>query len=388
MTAAVSLQTVFNRFLPSYQSQHPLKPHQYPACAAITQCRTETLGGLHMHCEQCGHGQPQYHSCRNRHCPQCQGQAQQAWSDQQMHNVLPVTYYHLVFTLPHQLNGWIEIHPEVIYRLLFQSTWETLNKFGQDPKRLNGSLGMTAVLHTWGQTLTRHVHLHCIVPGGALTATGDWNPAKSNYLFPVKALSRYYRGNMVSRLRQAAQRGELNQITRSGEIDNTLNSLMTIDWVVYTQACFNRAETIVNYLARYSHKTALNNSRILSIDDNQVHLRYKDYRDNNRNKVMALDGEELIRRFLLHILPKGFMRIRHYGFLANRCRQQKLEQIRTCLKDSHDDQATATETTKQPIQKTQQMTSLTHEPQQRCPKCKTGHWIALYEIARRRYDSG
>ena len=347
MTGPANLQAVFKRFLPAYQTQYPLKPHQYQACTAITQCRTETLGGLQMLCGQCDYRQPQYHSCRNRHCPQCQGQAQQAWSDQQMQNVLPVTYYHLVFTLPSQLNGWIELHPDVIYRLLFQSTWETLNKFGQDPKRLKGCLGMTAVLHTWGQTLTRHVHLHCIVPGGALTAKGDWNPAKSNYLFPVKALSRHYRGNMVSLLRQAAESGELDHITRPGEIDSLLNSLMKIDWVVYTQACFNRAETIVNYLARYSRKTALNNSRILSIDDNKVHLRYKDYRDNNRNKVMALDGEELIRRFLLHILPKGFMRIRHYGFLANRCRQQKLEQIRASLKNSSDnDEASATEPSK------------------------------------------
>ena len=385
MTGSATLQTVFNRFLPAYQTQHSLKPHQYQACSAITQCRTETLGGLQMLCGQCDYSQPQYHSCRNRHCPQCQGQAQQAWSDQQMQNVLPVTYYHLVFTLPSQLNAWIEIHPNVIYRLLFQSTWATLDKFGQDPKRLNGSLGMTAVLHTWGQTLTRHVHLHCIVPGGALTSTGEWNPAKSNYLFPVKALSRHYRGKMVSLLRQAAESGELDHITRPDEIDSLLNSLMKIDWVVYTQACFNRAETIVNYLARYSRKTALNNSRILSIDDHQVHLRYKDYRDNNRNKVMALEGEELIRRFLLHILPKGFMRIRHYGFLANRCRQQKLEQVRSGIKDSRDDPATATKPTKQPMPQT---ASLTHEPQQRCPKCKIGHWVVVYEIARRGYDSG
>ena len=382
MTAGVGLHTVFNRFLPAYQTQHTLKPHQYKACSAITQCRTEILGGLHMHCDQCDYSQPQYHSCRNRHCPQCQGQAQQAWSEQQMHNVLPVTYYHLVFTLPSQLNGWIECHPDVIYRLLFQSTWATLDKFGQDPKRLNGSLGMTAVLHTWGQTLTRHVHLHCIVPGGALTATGDWKSAKSNYLFPVKALSRHYRGKMVSLLRQAAACGELDRITRPGEIDSVLNSLMKIDWVVYTKACINRAETLVNYLARYSRKTALNNSRILSIDDNCVNLRYKDYRDKNRNKVMTLDGEELIRRFLLHILPKGFMRIRHYGFLANRCRQHKLEQIRTKLEDSSDPAPTQKKASDLGT------TSLTHEKQQRCPKCKTGHWIAVYEIARRRLDTG
>ena len=171
-------------------------------------------------------------------------------------------------------------------------------------------------------------------PGGALTQAGDWNPAKSNYLFPVKALSRYFRGRMVSLLRQSVQRDELQRITSPAEVDKLLDSLMQFDWVVYTKACLNRTDTVIRYLARYNRKTALSNSRILAIHQDKVDFRYQDYRDHNRNKVMSLDGEELIRRFLLHILPKGFMRMRHYGFLANRCRQQKLAQIRQCLEET------------------------------------------------------
>ena len=383
MTGLVGLQAVFDRFLPSYQAQHPLNPVQQRACWHIEQCRTEALGGLQWHCGQCGFEQPQFHSCRDRHCPQCQGQAQQAWSEQQMQSVLPVTYYHLVFTLPHTLNGWVELHPEVIYRLLFQCVWETLDHFGQDPKRLQGTLGMTAVLHTWGQNLSRHVHLHCLIPGGALTEAGDWNPAKSNYLFPVKALSRYFRGCMVSQLRQSAQRGELHRVTRPAEVDRLLNSLMQGDWVVYTQACLNRTETVVRYLARYSRKTALSNARILSIGQEKVDFRYKDYPDHNRNKVMELDGVELIRRFLLHILPKGFMRIRHYGFLANRCRQQKLAQIRQCLEVTEVQEPA-------PVQavEIQPYSTETNAKLQTCPKCKAKTWYVVAEISPRRIDYG
>ena len=242
---------------------------------------------------------------------------------------------------------------------------------------------MTAVLHTWGQNLSRHVHLHCLVPGGALTEEGRWNPAKSNYLFPVKALSRYFRGRMVRQLRQSAQRGELQRVTRPAEIDTTLESLMQCDWVVYTKAWLKRADTVVNYLARYSRKTALSNSRILNIQQDQVYLRYKDYRDHNRNKVMTLDGEELIRRFLLHILPKGFMRIRHYGFLANRCRRQKLAQIRQCLQVAdHPNQVPSI-----PVENGLHFPATQDKPQT-CPKCKAESWMVVAEIAPRRVDYG
>ena len=379
---ASGLQAVFNRFLDDYRGHHDLSPIQHKACRHIEQCRTEALGGLLQHCDRCDYAKPQYHSCRDRHCPKCQGRAQQAWCEQQRQATLPVAYYHLVFTLPHELNGWVAVHPKAIYRLLFQSVWETLSAFGRDPKRLNGTLGMTGVLHTWGQTLYRHVHLHCLVPGGALTDQGDWRQAKSNYLFPVKALSRRFRGSMVGGLRRAAKAGELHRITRPGEIDATLNQLMGIDWVVYTKAYLKQPHIVVDYLGRYSRKTALNDRRIIGIDGEKVRLRYKDTRDNNRHKVMALTGEELIRRFLLHILPQGFMRIRHFGFLANRCRQTKLAQIRARLE--------AAEVINEPTQAKGDSTPPdTGEPTgSPCPRCKSGRLIVLYEIAPRRIAYG
>jgi hypothetical protein len=262
--------------------------------------------------------------------------------------------------------------------LLFQSVWTTLQAFGRDPKRLNGTLGMTAVLHTWGQTLCRHLHLHCLIPGGALTEAGEWKPAKSNYLFPVKALSKHFRGHMVSALRQAADRGELHRITHPGEINARLDELMRSDWVVYTKAYLSRPDTVVDYLGRYSHKTALNDRRILGIEGNTVRLRYKDYRDQNRTKVMELEGEELIRRFLLHILPPGLMRIRHYGFLANRCRKAKLAHIHACLKGAEE----ASEPDKAENEKSQ--IAKTVEPAPMCPHCNTARLIVRYEIAPKR----
>lgn len=247
MSEATGLQAILNQHLPAYQQHHHLNPQQQKVCHHIQQCRTEQLGGLQQQCSHCGFNSPQYHSCRDRHCPQCQGQAQIAWGEKQIQSVLPVNYYHLIFTLPHHLNNWIERHPEVIYQQLFQSVWRTLDRFGQDPKRLNGTLGMTTVLHTWGQNLSRHVHLHCLVPGGAISKQGKWNAAKSNYLFPVKALSRHFRGNMVSLLRKASQQGQLKGITRVGEIDQVLDSLMKTEWVVYTKAFLKQPETVVHY---------------------------------------------------------------------------------------------------------------------------------------------
>jgi hypothetical protein len=242
-----------------------------------------------------------------------------------------VRYYHLVFTLPHTLNGWVQLHPALIYRLLFAATWGTLKAFGQDPKRLGGELGMSAVLHTWGQNLSRHVHLHCLVPGGALGADGQWKTSRGNYLFPVKALSRHFRGRMVGLLRQAASAGTLHRVTRPGEVDAVLDTLMAGDWVVYTKGCLEHTGTVVDYLARYTHRIAITNARLLAVDERQVTVRVKDYRAGNRHKTLCLEGTEFVRRFLLHVLPQGLMRIRHFGFLSNRCRHEKLTRIRRAL---------------------------------------------------------
>ena len=333
------LQQVMNQFLTGYRESHTLSPRQGEVCAHIRACRTQALGGVQLHCDHCSYEQPWYHACRDRHCPKCQWRATDSWCDKQCQSILQVTYYHLVFTLPHELNPWVQLHPEVIYHLLFKAAWATLKAFGADPKRLGGQLGVTAVLHTWGQQLWRHVHLHCLIPGGALDDDGQWHAARSNYLFPDRALSRHFRGRMVSELRKAYQQGELTRITRHGEVNAVLDRLMGVDWVVDTKPWIKDAETVVEYLARYTHRTAISDSRIGEISEGEVEVSYKDYQDNDRWKTMHLPGEELIRRFLLHVLPKGLMRIRHFGFLANRCRNEKLTKIRNLLGQAPDEKA-------------------------------------------------
>jgi len=329
--ANASLQQVMREGLDHYHQGHRLTPRQWQVCRHILDCRTEALGGFCLDCDRCGQMQPHYFACRDRHCPRCQRRASLDWCARERATVLPVTYHHLVVTLPHELNPWVQLHPEVIYGLLFETVWATLSAFAADPKRLGGQLGMTAVLHTWGQTLSQHVHLHCLIPGGAFSAQGQWRPAKSTYLFPVRALSRHLRGGFVSRLRQRFEDGQLPRFEQRRQVDALLDRLMASDWVVYSKPCLTHTETVVDYLARYSHRIALSDSRILDIRDGQIQLDYKDYRDGNRHKVLSLSGEELLRRFLLHVLPKGFMRIRHFGFLANRCRRERLEAIRKAL---------------------------------------------------------
>jgi hypothetical protein len=366
MTEAASLRAAIAVCLDGYAENHRVSPRQWQVCRHVLDCRTEALGGFALRCDHCDTEVPVYHACRDRHCPRCQRRATEEWCAKQRAAVLPVTYHHLVFTLPHVLNPWVEVHDRELYALLFATVWATLSAFGLDPKRLGGQLGMTAVLHTWGQTLTRHVHLHCLVPGGALTEQDRWNPATSTDLFPVRALSRHVRGGFVSRLRQAIAEGRFERLKDSAEIDAVLDALMGTEWVVYSKPCLCRTETVVDYLGRYSHRIALSDARVLAVDDGQVDLAYKDYRDGH-NKVMSLSAEELLRRFLLHVLPKGFMRIRHFGFLANACRRRRLRQIRAAIKAKETE---ATDPTR------------TEDAQERpCPKCRRGRLRVVGEIA-------
>ena len=371
MTEQACMQTVLFRHLECYTHHHRLSPAQGKVCHRIGVCRTPALGGQRVHCDHCDFSQQRYHSCRNRHCPKCQQHASQQWCDKQLQQVLPVNYFHVVFTLPHALNPWVQCHPEVLYRCLFHSVWHTLKTFGQDPKRLNGKMGMTAVLHTWGQNLSQHVHLHCLIPGGALSPDHKhWQTAKSNYLFPVKALSRHFRGTMVSALRRAYGNGELHRLD-ANEFEHRLNSLMHKDWVVYSKAYLKKADTIVRYLGRYTHKIALSDARIKDINDTHVRFNYHDYRDG-KDKCMQLQGEEFIRRFLLHVLPEGLMRIRHYGFLANRNRKQKHDLIKACLQAQ---QSTTTEETP-----TTEHLRPAIPGRCLCPKCRRGHLLVVFEI--------
>ncbi len=332
MFKPMDLQSVLAQFLPDYQARHPVDARRRQVLSHLTHCRTAALGGLALHCEDCDERRLLYHACRDRHCPKCQQRASRRWSQRQNEALLPVPYFHLVFTLPHALNGWVQLHDAEIYQALFQSVWATLNTFARDPQRgLHGQLGMTAVMHTWSENLARHVHLHCLVPGGVLQGDGRWRAARGTYLFPVKALSRHFRGTMVRALRRAAAQGALSRVTRVDEVDQLLTTLMASDWVVYAKPCVSHQQAVVSYLARYTHRIAISDQRLASFDAQSVQFSYKDSRDDHARKIMTLDGEEFIRRYLQHILPKGLMRIRHYGFLANRHRRQALTQIRTAL---------------------------------------------------------
>jgi len=305
---------------------------------ALAQCRTAALGGHVEVCEACGTERVCYDSCRNRHCPKCQGAARAKWLAAEQALLLPVPYFHLVFTLPHALNPLIRVNQRTLYHLLFRAATQTLQEFAQDPKHLGAELGITAVLHTWGQTLTEHVHVHCVVTGGGLSPDGtQWRAGRRRFLFAVKALSQVFRGKYVAGLaRLRAQHrltfaGESAPLMADGAWTTFLHQLHAPAWVVYAKPPWGSPEQVLKYLSRYTHRVAIANSRLVSVGDGVVRFRYKDYATGGTTKVMALQAEEFLRRFLLHVVPPGFVRIRHYGLLANRTRQEKLTRCRQLL---------------------------------------------------------
>ena len=377
MSERPTLQGILREHLDTYLADHPLDARRQGVCRHLIDCHTPVMGGYRLHCDLCEHAAVHYFGCRDRHCPACQHRASEQWQARQQQQTLPVTYFHLVFTLPDTLNGWVALHPEVIYRLLFQCAWATLQAFGGNPRRLGGQLGMTAILHTWGQTLGRHPHLHCLVPGGALSPNGEWHPARSHYLFPVRALSRGFRGRMVKALRAAFEAGELHRVTDAGEPGRTLDALMQTEWVVYCRPGMQHPESVIRYLGRYTHRIAISNARLIAVEDGRVRFRHKDYRDE-RHKTLSLGISEFIRRFVQHILPKGLMRIRHYGFLANACRRKRLAQIRQAL-DVLPQNAADPEPAAEPA------IPCSGYP---CPECHHGHLRIVGECPPHRWEGG
>jgi hypothetical protein len=375
MTDPFVFARIIERFIPGLRRRQRISPDQAATCQNILNCHTPALGGLDYACHDCGSHFPRYHSCRHRHCPQCQQSASERWVERRQQDLLPVPYYHLVFTLPHELNGWAQCHPEVIYPRLFRGVWESLDDYSRSNRQLEGKLGMTAVLHTWGQNLNQHIHLHCLIPGGAVDAQGRFVTTRRDFLYPQRVLGKLWRGKMVSGLRQDWNSGQLHRIA-ADQVDRVLDRLMQTDWVIHTQSHLRQADTVLRYLARYTYRSAISLSRIESVDSSSVRFRWKDYRDN-KTKSMTLPGEEFLRRFLMHVLPKGFMRIRHYGYLANRVRIKQLQGIRAALAVSHRDAAENPEPRSGPVEL---------RPA-RCPKCKLGRLRFVGEILpeRRRY---
>jgi hypothetical protein len=331
----IDLAEIFRTHGEAFRRTHRLNRAQRRAMRAIELCRTAALGGHRDVCDHCGTERLSYNSCRNRHCPKCQSLATARWLDARRAELLPVEYFHVVFTLPHALDALLDRNARLIYTLLFRTTAATLSTFARDPRHLGGELGVTAVLHTWGQALTPHIHLHCIVTGGALAYDGArWIPAKPGFLFPVRALAQVFRAKYLEALDRAAAAGTLalpDALLGPGTFDAWLASLRQQAWVVYAKPPFAGPEQVLQYLGRYTHRVALSNARLVDLQDGVVRFRWKDYRDGDRVKIMALPAEEFIRRFLLHIVPERFVRIRHFGFLANRAREIKLERCRQLL---------------------------------------------------------
>lgn len=325
MHGRIEVADIFRSYGPSYRATHRLPLPQLRTMRAIEICRTAELGGHVDECEECGHLTISYNSCRNRHCPKCQFLKKETWIEARERELLPIAYFHVVFTLPEELKSLALRNREVIYNLLFRAASETLTELARD--RLGVQIGSIAVLHTWGQNLLDHPHLHCIVSGGGLS--GDrWVPSKRRFLFPVKVLSRLFRGKFLSFLKKAYEGGNLQGVD---QFTTLLNALYAKEWVVYAKPPFNGPETVLAYLGRYTHRIAITNHRILGMDEGRVSFSWKDYADGNTKKIMTLDVFEFIRRFLLHVLPPGFVKIRHVGFLSNRNRKARLELCRASL---------------------------------------------------------
>ena len=304
----------------------------------LAACRTAKLGGHLDACDACGELRVSYNSCRNRHCPKCQAHQRAAWLEDRCEDLLPVPYFHVVFTLPAELAALALQNKRELYRLLFATAADTLKTIAADPKHLGADIGFIAVLHTWGQTLVHHPHLHCVIPGGGLSPDGTtWIGCRDRFFLPVRVLSRLFRGKMLAALQQRFDAGRLPfhgalaDLADRGRFRSLCDHLRNKPWVVYAKPPFGGPEQVLKYLARYTHRVAIANSRITAIDSDSVSFRYHDYARGDRTRVMKLDAVEFLRRFLQHVLPERFVRIRHYGFLANRTRKEKLPRWRTLI---------------------------------------------------------
>ena len=343
---------------------------QLKVMSSIEACRSAALGGHVLRCSSCEHQQIAYNSCRNRHCPRCQGSAAHRWLEARQADLLPVEYYHLVFTLPAPISDLAYRNKSVIYTILFQTAAATLQTIAADPKHLGARVGLTLILHTWGSTMIHHPHVHGIVPGGGLSIGGEqWIHCRPGFFLPVRVLSRLFRRLFLERLNQAYQSGDLQffgqhqALANAKAFDNWIKPLRKIEWVVYAKRPFAGPEAVLAYLSRYTHRVAIANSRLLTFNHQGVTFKWKDYRRKQRfrHKAMTLKTDEFIRRFLIHVLPSGFHRIRHYGLLANSGRRDNLKRARELLMDKTDDEdanengaidSTVSNETPEPVQTT------------------------------------
>jgi hypothetical protein len=374
----LELADIFRQYGPAYRQAHALPLHQYRLMQAIETCRTPALGGAVEWCDHCQYTHTRYRSCRNRHCPKCQGLAREKWLEQRRRELLPVEYFHVVFTLPEPIAAIAFYNKDVVYDLLFRASSESLLTIAGDPQRLGAEIGFFAVLHTWGQNLHFHPHLHCVVPGGGFSADHErWIAGRRQFFLPVKVLSHLFQRVFLEGLQKAHIAGQLQFF---GELEplrdpqafaRYLAPLRKCQWVVYAKAPFGGPQHVLEYLGRYTHRVAISNRHLLALEDGQVSFQWKDYRDGQQQKVMTVSAEEFIRRFLQHAVPTGFQRIRYYGFLANCHRNAKLTLCRQLL-------ATACSLLlPQPADCRDFLAALTSTNLRLCPQCGRGTLIRV-----------
>jgi len=358
-------------------------PQQWRVLRALQQCRTAALGGHIAQCDRCGHQVISYNSCRNRHCPKCQSLAKARWLDARRAELLPVPYYHVVFTLPDSLAPLALQNKRVVYSLLFQTVAQTLLTLAADPKHLGATIGFLAVLHTWGQTLLHHPHLHCVVPGGGLSPDRQrWIACRRGFFLPVRVLSRLFRRLFLEALHQAFEQGRLQfhgtiqPLSEPKAFARLLQRCRAGEWVVYAKPPFGGPQKVLDYLARYTHRIAISNDRLLHLHDGKVTFRWKDYQHGGRHRTMTLDAVEFIRRFLLHVLPDGFVRIRYFGLFANGHRTANIALCRKLLRAA---ETTNTETLAQ-LAWPDLLHALTGEDPLACPCCHRGHLIVIESL--------
>jgi len=343
---AVEVADVVRAHADDYRRAHATSTAQEAVLWHIAQCRTAALGGHVEECDSCGHQRISYNSCRDRHCPKCQNTARAKWITERLERLLPVPYFHVVFTIPDELNPLVLRNKKAVFTILFAAASQTLLTIARDEKHLGAQVGFTMVLHTWGQNLLFHPHVHCVVTGGGLSCDGSrWNSARENYLLPVKVLGKLFRGKFLAALDQAYRGGTLDLAGSTAELANPetwhcfKNGLYKKDWVVFAKPPFGGAEQVFNYLGRYTHRIAISNHRIVNFADGKVTFSWKDYADGTKGatvdrctkKLMTLDAVEFLRRFLLHVLPSGFVRIRHYGLCSSSNVNTKLVTARRLL---------------------------------------------------------
>jgi len=378
---------IFRRYGETYRQKHgaSLSTAQRRVMTAIEVCRTAALGGHLEHCDRCPYERPCYDSCRDRHCPKCQSLARAEWVEKRKTEVLDCPYFHVVFTLPEDIAALAYQNKDLVYGILFRATAETLSTIAADPKHLGAEIGFFAVLHTWGQNLLHHPHLHCVVPGGGISPDGTrWLPCRPGFFLPVRVLSRLFRRLFLAYLQEAFDAGQLHFFSSLEALHSPqdfaryLNPIQKQEWVVYAKPPFAGPQQVVDYVGRYTHRVAISNHRLLEIENGQVKFHWRDYRDNNQQKTMTLSAEEFIRRFLLHVLPRGFHRIRYYGFLGNRYRKEKLEHCRQLLNMTPPNESSSQPQPREDYR--DRYERLTGRSLRECPVCHRGRMIVVKSL--------